>query len=151
MLMPLGSRMMRLPSRSSFIVGLRNPERARPPHGSHRTRSPGGDHAGIKVRMRCERGIVEAGLNATVLRPWYVLGPSHRWPYAIIPFYKLADRVQTTRHASVRLGLVTIGEMATTLVYAVENPVSGQRVLQPPEIRALGSTQSRRNTRESTC
>ena len=34
----------------------------------------------VEVRAACEAAIREAGLNATVLRPWYVLGPSHWWP-----------------------------------------------------------------------
>ena len=36
----------------------------------------------IAVRAECEALIRESGLNATILRPWYVLGPGHRWPYA---------------------------------------------------------------------
>ena len=34
----------------------------------------------IAVRAECETLIRESGLNATILRPWYVLGPGHRWP-----------------------------------------------------------------------
>src|SRR5579871_1757921 len=43
----------------------------------------------IDVRMRGEQLINDAGLNATILRPWYVLGAGHRWPYALLPFYAL--------------------------------------------------------------
>ena len=25
--------------------------------------------------------------RTTILRPWYVLGPGHRWPYALKPMY----------------------------------------------------------------
>jgi uncharacterized protein YbjT (DUF2867 family) len=35
-------------------------------------------HAGLAVREKCEQAIRESGLNATILRPWYVLGPGHR-------------------------------------------------------------------------
>ncbi|MEO8503728.1 MAG: NAD-dependent epimerase/dehydratase family protein [Acidobacteriota bacterium] len=31
------------------------------------------------ARARCERWIVESGIPATFLRPWYVLGPGHQW------------------------------------------------------------------------
>jgi uncharacterized protein YbjT (DUF2867 family) len=31
----------------------------------------------IQVRAECEAAIRAAGLNATILRPWYVLGPGH--------------------------------------------------------------------------
>jgi uncharacterized protein YbjT (DUF2867 family) len=39
----------------------------------------------IAVRAECEAAIETAGLNATILRPWYVLGPGHWWPYLILP------------------------------------------------------------------
>jgi uncharacterized protein YbjT (DUF2867 family) len=41
----------------------------------------------IAVRTECERFLRESGMNATILRSWYVLGPRHRWPYAILPMY----------------------------------------------------------------
>jgi len=41
----------------------------------------------IAVREECEEIIQESGLNATILRPWYVLGPGHRWPYMLLPMY----------------------------------------------------------------
>ena len=41
----------------------------------------------IAVREECESMIRASGLNATILRPWYVLGPGHYWPYALLPAY----------------------------------------------------------------
>jgi uncharacterized protein YbjT (DUF2867 family) len=38
----------------------------------------------IAVRARGEAAIREAGLTATFVRPWYVLGPGHWWPYALV-------------------------------------------------------------------
>jgi len=46
-------------------------------------------NAYIEPRMEVEAAIRAAGLNATILRPWYVLGPRHRWPYVLLPFYAL--------------------------------------------------------------
>jgi len=40
------------------------------------------------VRGLGETMIKEAGFTATILRPWYVLGPGHRWPIVLLPFYK---------------------------------------------------------------
>lgn len=72
----------------------------------------------------------------TILRPWYVLGPGHRWPYALRPAYFLLERLPGTREAAHRLGLVTLAQMTAALVAAVENPPeSGLRVLEVPEIR----------------
>jgi len=40
----------------------------------------------IVVRCEGESLLKTSGLNATILRPWYVLGPGHRWPYLLVPF-----------------------------------------------------------------
>ena len=45
------------------------------------------------MRSEGEALIRAAGLNATILRPWYVLGPGHRWPVVLIPAYWLAERL----------------------------------------------------------
>jgi len=92
-------------------------------------------HAYIAVREECEAAIRSAELNATILRPWYVLGPGHRWPYLLVPFYKLAELLPQTRAGALRLGLVTLEQMTHALVMAVENPPEGIRVWGVPEIR----------------
>ena len=89
----------------------------------------------IAVRSQVEQAIRDAGLNATVLRPWYVLGPGHRWPYLLIPFYKVCESLPATREGARRLGLVTLPQMIAALVRAVENPAHGVRVVEVPEIR----------------
>jgi uncharacterized protein YbjT (DUF2867 family) len=37
-------------------------------------------HAYIAARTEAEDAVRASGIAATVLRPWYVLGPGHRWP-----------------------------------------------------------------------
>jgi uncharacterized protein YbjT (DUF2867 family) len=39
----------------------------------------------LAVRAAEERLIKDAGLTATVLRPWYVLGLGHRWSLLLVP------------------------------------------------------------------
>jgi uncharacterized protein YbjT (DUF2867 family) len=90
----------------------------------------------IAVRVECERMIQEEGLNSTILRPWYVLGPGRRWPYALLPFYKICELLPFTRAAALRLGLVTLDQLIVALVEAVESPVQGTRIVTVPEIRA---------------
>jgi uncharacterized protein YbjT (DUF2867 family) len=89
----------------------------------------------IAVRSTGEELIRIAGLEATILRPWYVLGPGHRWPHGLRPLYWLMERLPATRESARRLGLVTLTEMAAALVRAVENPARGVRVVEVPEIR----------------
>jgi uncharacterized protein YbjT (DUF2867 family) len=89
----------------------------------------------IEVRSECEDVLRKSGMNATILRPWYVLGPGHRWPYAIIPFYWLFGALPPTRAGAQRLGLVTLSQMTVALADVVENPPTGVRVVEVPEIR----------------
>jgi hypothetical protein len=78
-------------------------------------------------------------LTATLLRPWYVLGPGHWWPVVLLPFYAVGEMLLWTRAASRRVGLVTIGPMVSALVHAVESPPpSGtRRIVEVPEIRRV--------------
>lgn len=87
------------------------------------------------VRQECEEMIRASGLNATILRPWYVLGPGHRWPYALLLMYWLMERIPATRESALRLGLVTLDQMLNALIAAVENPSEGMQILGVPDIR----------------
>lgn len=99
----------------------------------------------IEARAECERTIQERRLNSTILRPWYVLGPGRRWPYLLVPFYKVCEWLPFTRDAALRLGLVTLEALILALIDAVESPASGTRIIEVPEIRSTG----RRLTREA--
>jgi nucleoside-diphosphate-sugar epimerase len=91
----------------------------------------------VAARVAAEQAIRDAGLNATILRPWYVLGPGHRWPYLLLPLFWLLERLPATRETAQRLGFVTLGEMTAALCHAVEAPASGVQVLTVAEIREL--------------
>jgi uncharacterized protein YbjT (DUF2867 family) len=56
----------------------------------------------IAVRTECEQIIQSSGLSASILRPWCVLGPGHRWPYALLPIYSLLERFPSTRESARR-------------------------------------------------
>jgi uncharacterized protein YbjT (DUF2867 family) len=89
----------------------------------------------IAARMEAERAIRDAGLNATILRPWYVLGPGRRWPLALMPAYFLLGLFPPTRAGARRLGLVTLPQMVAALALAVEQPPQGVRIVEVPRIR----------------
>ena len=102
----------------------------------------------IAARRTVEARIGEAcattWLAATILRPWYVLGPGHRWPYLLAPLYALGRALPTTRAGAQRLGLVTQAQMVAALVEAVENPPdnssSEPRVWEVPRIARAHTT-----------
>ena len=91
----------------------------------------------IAVRAQGEALIRASGMKATFVRPWYVLGPGHRWPYALLPFYWVAELLPGTRESAQRLGLITIAQMLNALVWSVENVASDVRILDVPKMREL--------------
>ena len=92
-------------------------------------------NAYVAARARAEQLIRESGLNATFIRPWYVLGPGHWWPVLLLPGYWLAELIPSIRPTARRIGLVSRPQMVRALIHAVEQPVSGVRVLEVPDIR----------------
>jgi uncharacterized protein YbjT (DUF2867 family) len=93
-------------------------------------------HAYIAVREQGEALVGAIGIPATILRPWYVLGPGHYWPGLLIPFYALGRLLPATRDQATRLGLVTLRQMVTALTVTVENPPSaGVRIMDVPAIQ----------------
>jgi uncharacterized protein YbjT (DUF2867 family) len=92
----------------------------------------------LEVRAAGEAMIREAKLTATILRPWYVLGPGHWWPVALLPLYKITELLPSTRESAQRLGLVTLKQMVQALVGAVENPPEAGmiRIVDVPGIRS---------------
>lgn len=88
-----------------------------------------------EVRAEAEVVLRASGLNVTVLRPWYVLGPGRRWPAFMLPLYWILDRIPVVKRGSQRLGLVTIDQMTAALVKSVEEPKPGYDILEVPAIK----------------
>lgn len=89
----------------------------------------------VDVRLEGERLIKNSGMNATFLKPWYVLGPGHYWPYLFLPFYNLAEIFPPTRESAIRLGLVNLRQFLNAFMFAIENPPNGIRSLWPEQIK----------------
>jgi uncharacterized protein YbjT (DUF2867 family) len=102
----------------------------------------------IAARTAVEKRIADAcatsWLAATILRPWYVLGPGHRWPYLLTPLYAIGRALPATRDGARRLGLVTHSQMVAALVEAVEHPPDGSssepRIWEVPRIARSHTT-----------
>jgi uncharacterized protein YbjT (DUF2867 family) len=93
-------------------------------------------HAYIAARVEGEALVAAMGIPATILRPWYVLGPGHRWPMLLLPLYALLRLLPATRESADRLGLVTQAQMTAALLYAVANPPgAGMRIMEVSGIR----------------
>ena len=90
----------------------------------------------VAARKAAEQAIADAGLAATVLRPWYVIGPRHRWALLLVPLYALARLIPAWREGARRLGLVTLDQMVDAIVRAVEDPPGSgiRRIVEVPRI-----------------
>src|SRR3954468_17301621 len=93
-----------------------------------------------KCARQCEIALREARIAATVLRPWYVLGPGHWWPLALVPLYKVAEIIPRTSSGAKRLGLLRLDEMTAGLAHSVENPATVLTVLEVPAIREIAQS-----------
>jgi uncharacterized protein YbjT (DUF2867 family) len=94
----------------------------------------------IAARVEGEALVAATGIAATILRPWYVLGPGHRWPIVLAPLYALLRMIPATRASAQRLGLLTREQVIASLVHAVANPPpSGLRIVEVPEMRRAGA------------
>ena len=89
------------------------------------------------ARREAEVALRASGLRHTILRPWYVLGPGHRWPAALLPFYWMMERIPSTRDAARRLGVVTLPQMVSAVVHAIEHPPDHSRIVEVPQIKQL--------------
>ena len=89
----------------------------------------------IRVRQEVEQLIQRSGLDASILRPWYVLGPGHRWPLLLLPFYWLGERLPMTRETAQRLGLVSLAQMVKALTDVIEQALPGQQIYDVLKIR----------------
>jgi uncharacterized protein YbjT (DUF2867 family) len=89
----------------------------------------------VAVRAEGERLVRETGIAATFVRPWYVLGPGHRWPYLILPLYWLWELSPKSRDTARRLYPVKLRSVIEAIAGAVEAPPDGVRIIEAPEMR----------------
>ena len=90
----------------------------------------------VAVRAEGERLVRETGMAATFIRPWYVLGPGHRWPYLILPLYWLWALNPRSRDTARRLYPVKLRSVVRAIADAVDAPPSGVRIIEAPEMRS---------------
>lgn len=89
----------------------------------------------VAVRAEGERLIRDTGIDATFVRPWYVLGPGHRWPTFILPLYWLWGLNPKSRDTARRLYPVKLRSVVRAIADAVDRPPRGVRVIEAPELR----------------
>jgi len=89
----------------------------------------------VAVRAEGEAMLRASGMRATFVRPWYVLGPGHRWVYAILPLYWLWMLSPKSRPTARRLYPVKLANVVRAIADAVDRPPQSVRVIEADELR----------------
>jgi nucleoside-diphosphate-sugar epimerase len=101
----------------------------------------------VETRKQCEDIITHSGLKASILRPFYILGPGRRWPIFLKPFFAVAGVLPSFRASAERMSFVTIKQMSGALICAIENPpVQDVRIWSANEIKDAGERVARQMT-----
>ena len=86
----------------------------------------------VAVRAEGESLIRNLGINATFVRPWYVLGPGHRWPYLILPLYWMWMLSPRSRDTARRLYPVKLARVISAIADSIDHPPDGVRIIEQP-------------------
>ena len=90
-----------------------------------------------QCRARCEKLLDKSLLKASIIRPWYVVGPGHYWPLLFLPLFELLEIIPATSDKAKALRLVYLPQMLATLHYAVNHPPQSRQVFEVADIRNL--------------
>jgi len=86
-------------------------------------------------RAECEKMIRGAMSKATIIRPWYIIGPGHYWPLLFLPLFKILEIIPGTSVKAKALRLVYLTQMLNTLILAVDRPPERTRIFEIEAIR----------------
>jgi nucleoside-diphosphate-sugar epimerase len=89
----------------------------------------------VRVRLEGERLLMMSRMNVTFLKPWYILGPNHKWPYLLIPIYKILSVIPRTRETALNLSLLKLKNVVNAIVFAINNPANGTRYMRARQMR----------------
>jgi uncharacterized protein YbjT (DUF2867 family) len=91
-----------------------------------------------QCRAEGETIIRATSINATFIRPWYVIGPGHYWPLLFQPVFKILEWIPSTSAKAKALRIVYLKQMLNVLVYAVEHaPATGIDIFEISNIRQM--------------
>lgn len=89
----------------------------------------------IDVRIQGEKLLSDQReMKTTIIRPWYVLGPGHYWPYILLPLYKISGLFSFSKDTSLRLYPVKIDQLVRSIIYSVQNPPESISVCSTEDI-----------------
>lgn len=94
------------------------------------------------AKRKAEQYIIAQNLSHVFVRPWYVLGPGHWWPYLLWPLFKLLEVLPATAKQSKAFAFVTIRQMITSLVYIITHLDEAPEVIEISDLIKISETGS---------
>lgn len=88
-------------------------------------------------KKRAEKALNESGLNLTLIRPWYVIGPNRTWPEAFNWLYNLAEKYPNTLAKVRKFRLVLQEQVLNTLIEAIENKPEKLKIYEIEDMLAM--------------
>jgi hypothetical protein len=89
------------------------------------------------VRARGESILLQQPYASSFIRPWYVLGPGHWWPVFLKPVYWLLKLWPGTRQTARDLDTVTIRQVTSAIMKAIENQPQKNAVYDVRDMREI--------------
>lgn len=74
------------------------------------------------VRRAGEDLLRAKGIRASCFRPWYVLGPGHRWPMLLAPLQALLGRWSSDQPLYQNTRLIHLSELIDAMLFALDHP-----------------------------
>lgn len=90
-----------------------------------------------KAKSSAEEYINSLNLPHVFVRPWYVLGPGHWWPYLFFPLFKLLECIPSTAKKAKAFGFITIRQMINSLKYILKHLDEVPDIVEIEEIKRL--------------
>lgn len=91
----------------------------------------------INVRMKGEQLLKESTIKSSFIRPWYVIGQGHYWPYFITPFFWFFKILPFTKQTAKRLDFVKLNQLLDCIIHAIKNPPHIISIYNVKEIKAI--------------
>jgi len=79
----------------------------------------------VAVRAEVEALITSLGLTASIIRPYYVLGPGRRWPYLVMPLLWIGRLIPGISRLARSMVFNTREQVVQAIVRAIEQPPTG--------------------------
>ena len=97
-----------------------------------------GDSEYVRTKLKAEYAIRDAGLDWTIFRPAFIIGPGQQWPFLMGPFLWLLGLMPANVGITARkAGNLSREELAKAFIRALESDEMIGKILEVPDIKHL--------------